>query len=82
MDTVIDIMASRKDSRELIMPHQQEAVDALNVYFDLTHQHKGAQKGLLVMPTGSGKTFTAVTWLLESGIGECIINCVSKTPAV
>lgn len=68
MDTVIDIMASRKDSRELIMPHQQEAVDALNVYFDLTHQHKGAQKGLLVMPTGSGKTFTAVTWLLESGI--------------
>ena len=32
----IDITASKQDNRELIMPHQQEAVDALNDYFDLT----------------------------------------------
>ena len=32
----IDIKASTQDSRELIMPHQQQAVDALNEYFEPT----------------------------------------------
>ncbi len=66
----IDIKASTQDSRELIMPHQQQAVDALNEYFDLSDAMKRPQNGLLVMPTGSGKTFTAVHWLLCRGIAE------------
>lgn len=42
------------------MPHQQEAVDRLNKYFNIDHL-EGSQSGLLVMPTGTGKTVTAVS---------------------
>ncbi len=63
----ISIDDSIADSRSLIMPHQQEAVDALNSYFDMTGDFD-AQNGLIAMPTGSGKTYTAVNWLLSSGI--------------
>lgn len=64
----INIEISESDNRELIMPHQQEAVDELVKYFDLSGESKGKQTGLVVMPTGSGKTFTAVNWLLKYGI--------------
>lgn len=33
------------------MPHQQDAVDALNKYFD-TNSPKQSHSGLIVMPTG------------------------------
>ena len=64
----IDIHQSQADSRTLIMPHQDEAVKALNQYYELSGKTMGAQNGLVVMPTGSGKTYTAVNWLLRSGI--------------
>lgn len=65
----INIKESSVDSREL-MSHQIEAIDLLNEYFNLSGKKKGAQNGLLVMPTGSGKTFTAVNWLLNSGVAQ------------
>jgi len=65
----IDIIASKKDSREL-MEHQKLAIDALDNYFKLSDENFGPQNGLLVMPTGSGKTFTAVNWLLNRGVAN------------
>ena len=65
----IIISKSTKDSKSLIMPHQQEAVDALTKYYKTDEDIEG-RNGVVVMPTGSGKTYTAVTWLLE--------NCVAK----
>jgi hypothetical protein len=49
----INIISSEADSRSLIMPHQQEAVDALNQYFNTSDNSENAQNGLMVMPTGS-----------------------------
>lgn len=62
-----DVLQSQSSSKTLRMPHQQEAVDRLNKYFNLDNP-EGPQSGLLVMPTGSGKTFTTVSWLLNSGV--------------
>ena len=64
-----DVLQSESSSKTLRMPHQQEAVDRLNQYFNMDNQ-EGAQSGLLVMPTGSGKTFTTVSWLLNSGVAK------------
>lgn len=60
---------SKPDSRSLIMPHQQEAVDAMTEYYSLEQDLPG-RSGVVVMPTGSGKTYTAVTWLLKQGIAN------------
>lgn len=65
----INVKESTCDSREL-MSHQLEAVEALNKYFNLSGKKNVAQNGLVVMPTGSGKTFTAVNWLLDSGVAN------------
>lgn len=65
----INIKESSADSREL-MSHQIEAIDSLNKYFNLSGKKNVQQNGLLVMPTGSGKTFTAVNWLLNSGVSS------------
>lgn len=65
----IDIGSSKADSRSLIMPHQQEAVDALTKYFEVDKDIPN-RNGILVMPTGSGKTYTAVTWLLTQGVAN------------
>jgi len=67
---VIDVRKSSQDSRSLMMPHQKDAVDALNRRFDLSGSMEKSQNGLLVMPTGSGKTYTAVYWLLNSGVAK------------
>ncbi|MHC1732013.1 MAG: DEAD/DEAH box helicase family protein [Bacteroidales bacterium] len=69
MTDPIDIISSQKDSREL-MEHQKRAIDALDIYFKLSEENLGPQNGLLVMPTGSGKTFTAVNWLLDRGVAN------------
>ncbi|MBT9151407.1 MAG: putative DNA repair helicase RadD [candidate division WS2 bacterium] len=66
VDPII-IGKSKPDSRSLIMPHQQEAVDAMTSYYSL-EQELPSRSGMVVMPTGSGKTYTAVTWLLKQGI--------------
>lgn len=65
----INIKESSVDSREL-MSHQIEAIDSLNKYFNLSGKKNIPQNGLLVMPTGSGKTFTTVNWLLNSGVAS------------
>lgn len=65
----IIIEKSIADSRSLIMPHQQEAVDSMKGYFDLG-KNIPDRKGVVVMPTGSGKTYTAITWLLKEGIAN------------
>lgn len=65
----IIIAKSKPDSRSLIMPHQQEAVDAMTEYYSLD-QNLSERNGLVVMPTGSGKTYTAVTWLLKQGVAN------------
>lgn len=65
----IDINKSKADSRKLML-HQQEAVDSMNEYFNLTGEKNKEQSGIVVMPTGSGKTFTAVNWLLNSGVAN------------
>ncbi len=65
----IIIEKSRGDSRSLIMPHQQEAVDAMTSYF-APEKDLPDRNGLVVMPTGSGKTYTAATWLLTQGVAN------------
>lgn len=65
----INIKESSADSRKP-MSHQIEAIDSLNRYFNLNGKKNVQQNGLLVMPTGSGKTFTAVNWLLNSGVAR------------
>ena len=42
-------------------PHQDEAFAALNKVFQIGK--KKTASGMLVLPTGAGKTFTAVRWL-------------------
>lgn len=43
-------------------PHQEQAWEELD---ELAAKTTGRRAGLLVLPTGSGKTFTAVHWLLQ-----------------
>ncbi|VVB69662.1 UvrABC system protein B [uncultured archaeon] len=45
-------------------PHQREAFEALNNTFQIPS--KKYNGGLLVLPTGAGKTFTAVNWLCRN----------------
>lgn len=63
----ISIDDSMPDNRTLIMPHQAEAVKAMTAYFQLD-KRKENRSGLVVMPTGSGKTYTAVNWLLNDAV--------------
>lgn len=56
-------------TREPVLPHQQDAIDAMHDYFK-TGRTLQNRNGLLVMPTGSGKTYTAVHWLLTDGIAK------------
>jgi superfamily II DNA or RNA helicase len=60
----IDLTKSKSDNKRLHR-HQQEALKNMDEYFDLSLKTDEEQNGLLVMPTGSGKTFTAVSWLLD-----------------
>ena len=63
----ININESMADSRSLIMPHQSEAVKAMTKYFKLKKDMPD-RSGVVVMPTGSGKTYTAITWLLKDAV--------------
>lgn len=65
----IDLLRSQIDNKKL-HKHQREAIDEMNKYFDLSLNENGEQNGLLVMPTGSGKTFTAVNWLLDQAVSR------------
>lgn len=54
---------------ESLYDFQKEAIKELNKYFRL-EENIPDRNGLLVMPTGSGKTHTAVYWLLK--------DCITK----
>ena len=58
----------RADDRQPF-PYQQEAWDNLTAYRAKT-QNDGEFRGLLVMPTGSGKTYTAVRWLVDNVVNR------------
>lgn len=46
--------------------YQGEAIAKLDEYFALSRNTPtGRKSGVIVMPTGSGKTFTSVSWLLD-----------------
>ncbi|WHH59483.1 DEAD/DEAH box helicase [Petroclostridium sp. X23] len=45
-----------------LFPHQKEAISCLNKFFSVS-KNESSLSGLLVIPTGGGKTFTAVTWI-------------------
>ena len=64
--TTLDLTKVSLDNRKLYS-YQEAATNNLNKYFNLKNPEK-QQNGLLVMPTGSGKTFTVVNWLLENAI--------------
>lgn len=53
-----------------LFPHQVEAIAALNRVFHFGDS--GSKGALLVFPTGAGKTFTAVKWLLDTVVSANI----------
>ncbi|MBI2266809.1 MAG: DEAD/DEAH box helicase family protein [Armatimonadetes bacterium] len=65
-----DLEKLRKDNsfstQKVLFPHQSEAIDALTRAF--TFRNPQGKGGLLVLPTGAGKTFTSVKWLSETAI--------------
>jgi ATP-dependent helicase IRC3 len=64
------IHPSKQSTRGLTpFPHQTEAWNALDRHFG-DAKTRGVFKGMLVMPTGAGKTHTAADWLLRNWINE------------
>ncbi|RZO52512.1 MAG: DEAD/DEAH box helicase [Sandaracinaceae bacterium] len=61
---VLEVGSAPEDSRQ---PHdyQREAWDRMGAHL-AEAEAEGVFQGLLVMPTGAGKTFTAVRWLTEN----------------
>ena len=68
----IKLSEIRKEQRlpKYPFPHQREAFAAMNELF-LASFNK-ARSGLLVLPTGGGKTFTAVDWICKNVLSENI----------
>lgn len=66
----LDLDKLRQDNsfstQKVLFPHQSEAIGALTKTFSF-NDPKG-KGGLLVLPTGAGKTFTAIKWLSENAI--------------
>ena len=63
--TTIDLLKSTPRDDEPY-GYQSEAIDRLDEYFALKENAPTYRKsGVIVMPTGSGKTFTSVSWLLN-----------------
>ncbi|MEH2315953.1 DEAD/DEAH box helicase [Nostoc sp.] len=58
------IKVERGEAPKELYSHQNEAIKALN------ETNKSAFEGLLVLPTGGGKTLTAVHWLLRNFINN------------
>ena len=68
---VVDTNKSTLDTNRSLFPHQQEAVKALTQYFNIPNNGVAEHnRGLLIMPTGSGKTFTAVQWLFTEAMAK------------
>lgn len=60
-------VASGNSNLELFI-HQEEAIEELNN--KILHSDKRQFEGLLVLPTGAGKTLTATYWLLKNYIDK------------
>jgi ATP-dependent helicase IRC3 len=58
------IQVRKGESPRELYAHQNEAIKALNL------KNQSAFEGLLVLPTGGGKTLTAVHWLLRNFIDK------------
>ncbi|MDZ8079155.1 MAG: DEAD/DEAH box helicase family protein [Nostoc sp. DcaGUA01] len=58
------IKVTRGETSKELYSHQNEAIKALN------EKNKSPFEGLLVLPTGGGKTLTAVHWLLRNFINN------------
>lgn len=59
------IIISKNNSNRKLYKHQKEAVKALN-----KTSKNNSYKGLLVIPTGGGKTFTSVYWVMNQMINN------------
>lgn len=65
----VSIMESRGCENASLYDFQREAIESLNNYFSLDDNYPN-RSGLLVMPTGSGKTYTAVNWILKDCVAR------------
>jgi len=64
-NTTIDLIKSMPQNNKPY-GYQGEAIAKLDEYFALGRNIPTKRKsGVIVMPTGSGKTFTSVSWLLD-----------------
>lgn len=70
----IDLAELRNNHKEKLpkntFAHQNQALQNLNKVFDIDKNL--SKSGLLVLPTGGGKTFTAVKWICDSIIPQNI----------
>lgn len=60
---------SDTNEEDTLFDYQKEAIKNLNNHFNLDISIPG-RNGLLVMPTGSGKTHTVANWILK--------HCITK----
>ena len=51
-------------------PHQKQALGNLHRWYESTSGHNGQAGGILVLPTGAGKTFTAVHFLCSRPLSD------------
>ena len=51
-------------------PHQKQALGNLHRWYESTSGHDGQAGGILVLPTGAGKTFTAVHFLCSRPLSD------------
>lgn len=58
------IEIAAEESGITLYKHQEEAVEKLQA--KIVHSHKMPFKGLLVLPTGGGKTLTAAYWIAKN----------------
>ncbi|WP_024614494.1 DEAD/DEAH box helicase family protein [Clostridium sp. Ade.TY] len=60
------VKITKGETKRKPYPHQIEAMKALSAEVE----NKEDYKGLLVLPTGGGKTLTAVQWILKNAINK------------
>lgn len=64
-----DLAAARKHGTDKEpASHQKEAIDRLNAWYDKKRRPEAG--GILVLPTGGGKTFTAVRFLCRRALSD------------